>query len=276
MKFTPEVVAALTVLRNAAENDFERHRLDVLERDLTSPPQVEIIDENHQKFDGFIYRRCKDGHYTRCSLIHRDVWQYFKSELPSGYHVHHVDENKDNNNFSNFQILTSSEHRALHNKSSKQIEYVCQFFGKTFMSNKTDNSSVQFCSKKCYNKWAHREKTEARTCTICGKKFIISKYSHTQTCSLSCRSQLILKNAVTPPIEKTCPACGKTFFTRSQKRKYCSPTCGKTAKIKTPVEIVCPVCGKSFIQNRKHTDHLCCSRSCGLKLSWQRKRNNNN
>lgn len=49
MEMTPEVITALTVLRNAAENDFERHRINVLERDLTSPPRVEVIDSAHQK-----------------------------------------------------------------------------------------------------------------------------------------------------------------------------------------------------------------------------------
>ena len=41
MQMTDKVRVALAVLRDAAENDFERHRLDVLERDLTTPPVVE-------------------------------------------------------------------------------------------------------------------------------------------------------------------------------------------------------------------------------------------
>lgn len=51
MKFTPEVQAALAVLRANAENDFEHHRLDVLERDLTAPPVVEVIDDKHQSLN---------------------------------------------------------------------------------------------------------------------------------------------------------------------------------------------------------------------------------
>jgi len=55
MKFTPEVVAALKVLRDNAETDFERHRIDVLERDLTAPPAPEVIDDKHQRFNGVTY-----------------------------------------------------------------------------------------------------------------------------------------------------------------------------------------------------------------------------
>ena len=65
MKFTPEVIAALKTLKSAAENDFERHRLDVLEKDLTAPPKVEIIDEKHQKFLGVTYHEEKSGTYRQ-------------------------------------------------------------------------------------------------------------------------------------------------------------------------------------------------------------------
>jgi len=46
MKFTPEVIAALQVLRDNATNDFERHRLDVLERDLTATCVEKFNDNN--------------------------------------------------------------------------------------------------------------------------------------------------------------------------------------------------------------------------------------
>ncbi|MBR0289662.1 MAG: HNH endonuclease [Selenomonadaceae bacterium] len=274
MKNPERAAALLAELRGLAENDFERHRISVLERDLTAPPNIEQVDETRQKFNGEIYRKNKGGHYTRPASIHRDVWSYYHGEIPKEHDIHHVDEDKNNNDVSNLQCLSKSQHRSVHNKNLTPVEYTCQFCGKIFTSNKTDNN-VQFCSKTCYNKWAHRKKTEVRICVICGNSFTISKYSPTLTCSLSCRSQLILKNASVQPIEKICPACGKKFFTHSAKRKYCSPVCGKTAKIKSPVEITCPVCGKIFTQNRKHTDHLCCSRSCGLKLSWQKRRNQN-
>lgn len=52
MKQPERVAKLLNELRTLAENDFERHRLDVLERDLTKPPKVEIVDETHQKFNG--------------------------------------------------------------------------------------------------------------------------------------------------------------------------------------------------------------------------------
>lgn len=114
MKFTSEVIAALQVLRDNAENDFERHRLDVLERDLTAPPQVEQIDDLHQKFDGVVYTKVKDGHYFANRSVHRDIWQYYHGEIPQKCAVHHIDFDKANNQIENLQCLTPTEHRKAH------------------------------------------------------------------------------------------------------------------------------------------------------------------
>lgn len=73
MKFTPEVITALQVLKDNAETDFERHRISVLENDLTNPPKVEVIDEKHQKFDGFIYHWVSSGHFVLSSHIDRKI-----------------------------------------------------------------------------------------------------------------------------------------------------------------------------------------------------------
>ena len=86
MKFTPEVVAALEVLRAAAENDFERHRLDVLEKDLREPPKVETLDDKHQRFNGKQYSAANpDKHLNTSVLLHRAVWEYFYGEIPKGF-----------------------------------------------------------------------------------------------------------------------------------------------------------------------------------------------
>lgn len=98
MKFTPEVVAALKVLRANAENDFERHRIDVLERDFTAPPVVEVITSTRQKFGDVVYYKAKDEHYTTSAALHRVVWQYYHGDIPDGCQIHHVDENPSNNN----------------------------------------------------------------------------------------------------------------------------------------------------------------------------------
>ena len=111
MQMNEQVLTALEVLRNFAENDFERHRIDVLEKDLTEPPKVEVIDDKHQKFNGNVYYKHKSGHYVTNKGIHRDIWIYYHGDIPepqSNYDIHHRDVNPSNNDISNLQLLTKS------------------------------------------------------------------------------------------------------------------------------------------------------------------------
>lgn len=47
-------------------------------------------------------------------LIHRLIFSAFIKEIPFGYDVHHIDEDKSNNNIENLKILTKREHMTLH------------------------------------------------------------------------------------------------------------------------------------------------------------------
>ena len=78
MQMNEQVLTALEVLRNFAENDFERHRIDVLERDFTEPPKAEVIDDKHQKFNDFVFYKDLREHYTLSISIQRFVWQSAK------------------------------------------------------------------------------------------------------------------------------------------------------------------------------------------------------
>ena len=237
MKFTPEVIAALTVLREHAENDFERHRLDVLERDLSAPPVVEIVDDTHQRFNGITYRQSTSGHYSVNRLIHRVVWSYYHGEISQGnYNIHHIDGNPANNDISNLQLLTSSEHRKFHN-------------GTPLIK---------------------------RTCPACGKTFFVKQTSRQQCCSIQCANQIKPHKPISY-VEKICAVCGKKFTVpyELRKQKSCSKSCAnklRSLTAKPPVEKICPVCNKTFTLRYPSDQIVCCSRSCGAKLRCQKKK----
>lgn len=197
MKFTPEVVAALEVLRNAAENDFERHRLDVLERDLTSPPQVEVVDNYYQKFDGTLYRKRKPRyenqacHYQQSVQIHQVIWRYHYGEIPDGYVVHHRNLNPADNDISNLQLLTNAEHQQLHRAMEgairKNKQLVCKNWGKIFLAYRGDSL---YCSTKCKNAfYRHSQETQETVCEWCGKSFLTRPSFPHRFCSNSCASK---------------------------------------------------------------------------------------
>lgn len=42
-------------------------------------------------------------------LFHRVIWYYFNGEIPDGFQVNHIDENKTNNALSNLNLLTPKD-----------------------------------------------------------------------------------------------------------------------------------------------------------------------
>lgn len=64
--------------------------------------------------------------------------------------VHHIDENKENNNPSNLEVLTRAEHSRIHAQSRcTRVVKVCKFCKLEFgvLPSRTD----EYCSPKCYN-----------------------------------------------------------------------------------------------------------------------------
>ena len=270
MKFTPEVVAALEVLHAAAENDFERHRLDVLERDLHEPPQVEILDDKHQRFNGVTHRKNKDKHFTGGIKLHRAVYEYFVGDIPDGYHVHHIDCNPANNNPNNLQCLAQAEHAKLHAEIAgtvpplhKTIVRQCVNCGKEFtVAERANNSDC--CSPSCRMAQRFRNLREPRICQRCGKEFVVYKYSTAQFCSDDCRF------ADVQTVKRNCPVCGKEFETYTWNEKNCcSHRCAsqlmwntKRANDRTKAK-TCEFCGKEFLS--PHKTQRFCSKSCAMK-----------
>jgi len=192
MKFTPEIIAALETLKNAAENDFERHRIDVLENDLTNPPKVEYLSETCQKFNGKKFYRNRRGRYAHHVLLHRVVWNYYFGEVGENYDVHHRDLNPANNSIENLQRLTKSKHMEIHHvkgmdSACKKAIFVCQNCGKEYEGFNTGRN--RFCSKKCLNDYHYKRQIE-HICEYCGKTFSASSFNKDQKfCSLSCSSK---------------------------------------------------------------------------------------
>lgn len=82
---------------------------------MTAEKTVSIVDKDTQMFDGLMFKRGKDGYYfNNAGFIHRVVWSHYNGEIPQNCVVHHKDFNKDNNELSNLELLTFSEHAKIH------------------------------------------------------------------------------------------------------------------------------------------------------------------
>lgn len=273
MKNLELVKAFIEQLKSLAENEFEIHRIEVLERDLIEGlPQVEIIDDKHQKFDGLLFKLDRGGHFTTSTRdsIHRAVWIYYHGAIPEGnYVIHHIDFDKGNNNISNLQLVTKSEHQYIHkpNGKPKEKEFICDECGKKYIAFDCGQAS-HFCSKSCRDKNKKKRITKVLICPQCGKEFETRRFNKTRFCSRECAQ---IYNHALAVENKTCPVCGKIFECyKYRNQECCSAECGnKWRYIKRRELHVCEDCGKEFIRYRK-TKKYCNScvenhRRVGLK-----------
>ena len=226
MKNPARVAELLAELRELADNDFERHRIDVLERDLTAPPTVEVIDAITQTFCGEHYRQTSSGHYAKYNGLHRVVWAYYNGEIPNGYEVHHRDDNPANNTIENLQCLTKAEHNRIHlarlHRVHQPTQSICRYCGKPYLKNNVGIS--KYCSDECFHHAQRHNNIQEKICVVCGTAFTTSD-SRIKCCSVNCGNKLGHTLRGTPK-EKICPVCGKTFISKRSKQKCCSRSCG--------------------------------------------------
>ena len=62
--------------------------------------------------------------YVHNTPLHRLVWEkHHGKRVPKGYHIHHKDKNKTNNDISNLQLISASEHIKLHMSKENHPNY---------------------------------------------------------------------------------------------------------------------------------------------------------
>ena len=262
MKNEDEMIAAFRVLWKNAENDFERHRIESLVRDLVEPPKVEIIDDTHVVFDGLKFRKTNNNKYKTDDMLHRYIYRYYNGEIPPGFEIHHIDNNPENNDISNLACLTKAEHTKVHFETNTgrfaRREMTCEMCGQKFIARYHGNN--RFCSEKCKQMARRIECREIRICAYCGKPFEIENYEKVTHCSVACERKDRHKNAYE---EKICPVCGKKFTVKKKfHQKYCSTKCAhKYLAAQGHIKKHCLNCGKKFDSLKSHNAKYC-SRSC--------------
>jgi len=78
---------------------------------------VESIIFNGRKYNR--YPNSKNPAHRRYfaragARLHRDVWEFYKGQIPEGYQIHHIDEDTGNNDISNLECLPRRDHLAKH------------------------------------------------------------------------------------------------------------------------------------------------------------------
>ena len=178
-------------------------------------------------------RFCRDdktGYYLNSTIrkrLHRYVWEHEAGAIPKGYHIHHIDGDKSNNDISNLALITASNHERLHGQEQKRIE----------QSKKAIEIArvyaIKWHKSEAGRKW-HAEIAKGRkpprsekVCEVCGAKF---EGTHKQRfCSNACKSKY-RRITKADCIKKICPICNKEFDTNKfAPSTYCSKECASVA-----------------------------------------------
>lgn len=202
------------------------------------------MNGKHQYFNGKMFTRDEDTGYYLCSSksdngsrkrMHVYVWEYYNGSVPAGYHVHHKDEDKSNNDISNLELKMGTEHLSFHGKEKfeKNMDKALKHLEEIRPMTKDWHRSNQG------HEWHknHYEKMKAKLyqkqnfkCLVCGKEFE-STQVNSKFCSNNCKSQYRRTEGI-DNIEMECVVCGKRFVkNKYSKTETCSRQCGAKLRV---------------------------------------------
>jgi len=134
---------------------------------------TKVINDKQQEFNGTVYYLCGKYFQKNGMRLHRTVWEYHNGKIPEGYHVHHIDGNKANNQISNLELLTFSEHISMHmkreearQKSSERLNQIRPLASAWHKSEKGKAWHREHTKVSIGKKTLHTYK-----CDFCGKTF---------------------------------------------------------------------------------------------------------
>lgn len=187
---------------------------------------------------GYKFRKDPKTGYYLCSQktdngnrerLHNFVWRKAHGDIPKGYHIHHIDRNKNNNTLSNLIMLSQSEHGKVHKEllteAEKELnkERLIQYALPKAREWHSTELGKQFHSEHAKSTWENRQNIKYK-CTYCGCDFFTKNiYSPKANhfCSNKCKASHRRKSGV-DDIEMQCQKCGNTFkANKYAKPKYC-------------------------------------------------------
>lgn len=93
--------------------NFDDYEIDIENGTLFSYKSNTTI--GHLDNDGYVCTTIYNNDGKRFTVrLHRLVWETVNGEIPYGYEVHHLDENRSNNSISNLELIEASEHKHRH------------------------------------------------------------------------------------------------------------------------------------------------------------------
>ncbi|WP_342045930.1 HNH endonuclease signature motif containing protein [Bacillus sp. OTU530] len=176
----------------------------------------------------------KTGYYlnsTHRKRLHRYVWECHHGEIPKGYHIHHIDHDKSNNDISNLKLVESKAHVTMHSAERGLTHY--EYLVKNLEENARPKASEWHGSEEGHE-W-HKEqykylsdwqnKKVEHKCEQCGEGFLSHDRSRIKFCSNNCKSAWRRAQGL-DNVKRKCAVCGNDFeVNKYSKTKTCSRKC---------------------------------------------------
>lgn len=134
---------------------------------------VTVISNTIQEFMGERFYLCGSYYQHNGLRLHRHVWETYNGPIPEGYHVHHIDENRANNEIDNLALMPGVEHLKKHMSEPERIEKSRQNIAKAMESARAWHGSKDgyaFHSQLAKEYW-DKMIPETYVCTQCGKEY---------------------------------------------------------------------------------------------------------
>lgn len=215
---------------------------------MARKPRKRTVESESVFFNGIEFRRYpnaknwSDRMYFRpggsdakrgVRAYHHELYESVYGKIPSGYHVHHKDNNPLNNSIDNLEAIDNDHHQARHGDKTKSDEY---------KTSRVENlnrirplaakwhSSLdgrEWHSNHGKETWVNRKPVDKR-CEVCGGIYQTFMPSRSKYCSPQCKEA---KRRTTSRSEviKQC-SCGKSFTTKYRNRQYCSRSCAASQR----------------------------------------------
>ncbi len=194
----------------------------------------------NQIFNNIEFTSDTKGYYRAINnfkcLMHRYVWEYYNGKIPSGYEIHHIDFDRSNNDISNLQLVSRSEHRKIHADllTDEQREWK-----RNNLNTKARPKAIEWHKSEAGRKW-HSEQIKMQRelgqfkhkliCTNCGKTYVGEINGTNTFCSNVCKSAYRRKQGK-DNVERVCTVCGNSFITNKYKKtQTCSRSCANRLK----------------------------------------------
>lgn len=196
--------------------------------------------------DGKKFYKTKQGYYSaaRGKRLHVYIWEKEHGKVPQGYHVHHKDGDKDNNDINNLELMERIEHFKHHTSNDEFKEWARQN-----MNEKARPAAIKWHKSELGREWhlKHYETmkdkfhaTKEITCLYCGRNVEVplgggGKSGH-KFCSANCKSAYRRRSGVDNVTAK-CMLCSKGFEkNKYSKAIYCSRSCASKVKRRNQLE----------------------------------------